>query len=266
MPIEFACPQCKEMLQTPDGTAGQMTQCPLCHSAVQIPAGRPPVGGYPTQPAMTAPAYDPTNPYQAPPDVDTMGWQPSSPDLRDAELIRRENLNHEASVRSVGWLFYLGAVLLVFGLIAMISLIDRVPLPMEFLLIMIAIYGVMAVASAFSGYGLRRLRPWARILTGILASLSVLGLLINIVQAVNPDFRGPRAAGNPIFILIGLLLNIYILYLLFSPKGSTVFSAEYKQIIDQTPHIRYRTSIIVWIVLGLLIFVILLGVVGLLLG
>lgn len=32
-----------------------------------------------------------------------------------------------------------------------------------------------------------------------------------------------------------------------------VFSADYKRIIEQTPHIRYRTSMILWIVLGLLL-------------
>jgi hypothetical protein len=32
-----------------------------------------------------------------------------------------------------------------------------------------------------------------------------------------------------------------------------VFSDEYKRVIAETPHIKYRTSIVVWIFLGLLL-------------
>ena len=41
-----------------------------------------------------------------------------------------------------------------------------------------------------------------------------------------------------------------------------VFSDEYRAVIEQTPHIKYRTSIIVWIVLGLLLLLIAIGIFG----
>ena len=41
-----------------------------------------------------------------------------------------------------------------------------------------------------------------------------------------------------------------------------VFSDEYRAVIEQTPHIKYRTSIIVWIVLGLLLLLIVFGIIG----
>ncbi|HKB60455.1 MAG TPA: hypothetical protein VKC56_10480, partial [Gallionellaceae bacterium] len=51
----------------------------------------------------------------------------------------------------------------------------------------------------------------------------------------------------------GTVISAFILYLLFSKKGAMVFSDEYKQVIADTPDIKYRTSIIVWIFLALLI-------------
>jgi hypothetical protein len=33
-----------------------------------------------------------------------------------------------------------------------------------------------------------------------------------------------------------------------------VFSREYQDIIRQTPHIRYKTSVVVWIALGIVLF------------
>ena len=46
---------------------------------------------------------------------------------------------------------------------------------------------------------------------------------------------------------------------LFSAKGKMVFSEEYKGVIAETPHIKYRSSIVTWILLGLLV-IILLGI------
>jgi hypothetical protein len=85
----------------------------------------------------------------------------------------------------------------------------------------------------------RRLKPWARIGSGILSGIGLLGFPI------------------------GTIINGYILYLLFSKKGSMVFSDEYKRVIQQTPHIKYRTSVIILVALGLLLFLMMLAMVGL---
>jgi hypothetical protein len=55
---------------------------------------------------------------------------------------------------------------------------------------------------------------------------------------------------------IGTLINGYILYLLLSKKGRKVFSDEYRQIVSLTPHIKYRTSIVVCILLGLIVLMV----------
>jgi hypothetical protein len=52
------------------------------------------------------------------------------------------------------------------------------------------------------------------------------------------------------------LINGCILYLLYSKKGSTVFLEPYQRVISATPHVKYRTPLYVWILLGIfLLFV-----------
>lgn len=144
----------------------------------------------------------------------------------DAPYIRRKHLNHETSVRAVGMLYYIGAaMLLLVGIISAIgaaydSTAENIGMAVAFL--------VFCALYFWLGRGLRRLNPRARLPAGV---VSVIGLI-----------------GFP----IGTLINGYILYLLFSKKGSVVFSDEYRQIVADTPDIKYRTSIIVWIALGLL--------------
>jgi hypothetical protein len=62
---------------------------------------------------------------------------------------------------------------------------------------------------------------------------------------------------------LGTLINGYILYLLFSKKDSTIFSDDYKQVIQETPHNKYQTSLLVWIFLGLLALLVVLVSFGL---
>ena len=50
-----------------------------------------------------------------------------------------------------------------------------------------------------------------------------------------------------------VLIVGYILYLMLSEKGSVVFSPAYKEIIARTPHIKYRTSLILKIALAVFV-------------
>ena len=59
MPIEFPCPQCRELLRTPDGSEGRQATCPECSAVVDIPHPAP------TSAADTKYA-DPNNPYATP--------------------------------------------------------------------------------------------------------------------------------------------------------------------------------------------------------
>ena len=89
-------------------------------------------------------------------------------------------------------------------------------------------YLALGALSIVVARGIRQLKPWARI-TSIV--LSIVGLI-----------------GFP----VGTLINGYILYLLLAAKGRRIFAADYADIVAATPHIKTRSSIVVWIVLGLL--------------
>lgn len=159
----------------------------------------------------------------------------------EAEEIRREHIQREAAIRSIGILYYLAAAGLVIVALAALAgsnaglaglgVTGKGPL---------ALMGIFFVAFGvgliFVGRALRQLRPWARIAAIVIAFLGLL--------------NAPT----------GTLINIYILYLLFSAKGRRIFESDYPEIVAATPDIKAKTSIIVWVFLGLLVFAILAAV------
>jgi len=162
------------------------------------------------------------NPYAAPTArVDDIAADPA------AEAIRREHINHEASIKAVGILYYLGGTLITVGAIATAA---GAPDPAG--IAVVALVGLVGVAQFFAGWGVRALRPWGRIVGCVLSGIGLLGFPI------------------------GTLINGYILYLFLSKKGRTIFAPEYQAVIAATPHVKYRTSILVWIFLGLVVLLI----------
>lgn len=180
------------------------------------------------------------NPYAA----TSMSAETGSTESQDAELTRRKYLSHEASIQSVGLLYMLGAAFsMLYGVGIVFAMLYSQTAPatgnpasVDYAEIAIGLV-VFAVGmlQAYGGWSLRTLNASGK---PIAVLLSVIGLL-----------------GIPIWTLISL----YILYLLLSEKGRMVFSPEYKAVIAATPHIRYRTSLLNWI----LLFVFLAIVVGL---
>ena len=179
------------------------------------------------------PFQDEHNPF-APPEESI--WVTENDD-RPAAEIRKKHLSHEASVQSIGVLYLLGSVVLV--LAAAVWLLGPRPrggnAPDAFSFVVAAALLVVGIAQGFLAVGLRRLRRWARIPVGFFSALGLLAFPL------------------------GTLINAYILYLIFSAKGTMIFSDEYKEIIRQTPEMKYRTSIVVWIFLGLLLLLFAVG-------
>ncbi len=181
------------------------------------------------------------NPY-ASPTADLTASVSADPAIREAETIRNKYISHEASLQSIGILYWLGCVMMILFLFVSVigTFFGTSNLSRE--AIHLAIIGVIClpllVLNGWLGYGFRKLDPRVRIPAGILSALGLIGFPI------------------------GTLISAYILYLIFSAKGKVVFSPEYKEIIRLTPHIKYRTSIIVWILLFILLAVILLAIGG----
>lgn len=161
----------------------------------------------------------------------------------EVESIRKEHLSHEASVKAVGLLFRLGAI--VMGGAGLFMAVGAVMSPgasgpvglVELIVIAVFCLG-FAGFQLWVGLGLRKLRRSGRIAGGIVAAIGLLGFPL------------------------GTLINAYVLYLLLSRKGSTIFSDDYRRVIAATPHLKYRTSILTWIVLGALVAVLGFGLVG----
>lgn len=147
--------------------------------------------------------------------------------------IREEHIKHEASLRSVGMLYYIGAFFIIIGGIRVIAgtavSVGSDSGNTSFMIGMVMVYLVLGVLFALIGRGFRQLRRWVRIPGGI---LSVLGL---------------------IQIPIGTIINSYVLYLMFSGKGNVVFSPEYQEIREAIPEVKYKTSMIVWVFLVILV-------------
>jgi hypothetical protein len=159
-----------------------------------------------------------------------------------ADTIRREHIKHEASIKSIGVLYFMGAVfvILMAGVMIAGSLGSMASQSGQGgAALMSAALGIVFLVIAglqiWAGIGVRRLQPWSRIVAGVLSGIGLLGFPL------------------------GTAINAYILYLLFSKKGTTIFSDGYKEVIRQTPDIKYRTSIIVWVALGVLLFIFALG-------
>lgn len=166
------------------------------------------------------------NPYASPAsDAKTFDTQGET---SQAEAIRREHIGHETSLKSVGLLYLLGAILLLpSGGIALFVAATTDMAAEERVIVMgfSVFYLVMGVlfCALFSGF--RKLRSWVKIPATIVAAIGLLGFPL------------------------GTLINGYILWLMHSQKGSMVFSSAYQDIIAQTPHVKYRTSPAVWILL-----------------
>jgi len=148
----------------------------------------------------------------------------------EAEEIRLEHIKHETSVRSIGILYYLSGGLMCLGAIGLFfgAFATRTdPMMIGLAVVYLAIGPLML----FVARGVRTLRSWARTTTIVLAAIGLLGFPV------------------------GTLINGYILYLMLSKKGKRIFEDDYKDIIAATPHVKHRSSMLVWIVLGLLLIV-----------
>ena len=137
----------------------------------------------------------------------------------EGEAIRREHLKHEASVRSIGTLYYLGSVLLALFGVLFVVFGGEVT---DWALAIVAL--VLGLASVVVGWGLRSFKRWAA--TGAVV-LSVVSLPV---------------------VPFGTVLGAYVLIVLRSAKARRIFARDYANIVAATPHLEPGSSRVVWIV------------------
>ncbi len=105
-----------------------------------------------------------------------------SEEIKSATKIRKKYLTAEVNVKSVGFLYFLGAALMFVGWVMMVVLLltsrgggDQVAMIITSVVIFLLMF-----LMGYLGYQLRQLNNTARIVAGILAIINV---LYNVVQA-----------------------------------------------------------------------------------
>ena len=195
-----------------------------------------PYSGNPFTAPQTGPGQIPQGP-QGPPG-------PNS----DPDAIRLYYLKHEASLQSMALLYMVG------GLISLLL--------GAFLFYLVVSYngadGREIPAQVDEALVQTRLIPILLVVLG-LAQL-VIGWWLRILH---PSSKWPATALSAIGLMgfpMGTLINGAILYLIHCKKGQVVLSEEYQEIRAVTPHIRYRTPVVLRILGWLLVVVVLLVV------
>ena len=164
------------------------------------------------------------NPYAAP-ETD-ISSQSAVDEMSEVEQIRHQYLRHEIAVRSVGWIYYLIGIL---PALAALAGLASIPSGEPSFLVLAVPSGLLAAMLFGLGTGLLRLWPWVKTPVCI---LSVAALMA---------------------IPVGTVAGAYILNLLVTKKGEIVFSAEYREVVRQTPHIKWTTSMSIVVRLILLV-------------
>ena len=146
----------------------------------------------------------------------------------DAERTREEHLAVEANLKAFGLLHLLGGIFLVPS--GIVILVGSVVGGLEPAAVAIALaLGILGALMLASGYSLRRLSPGARLPATVVGAFGLLSFPV------------------------GTILNGALLILLWGAKGKVVLTEEYQEIVRLTPHMKYRTPLIVWIVAGLML-------------
>lgn len=156
---------------------------------------------------------------------------PAAPAQPAAEEIRKQHIRHEASVKSIGLLYFLSGVLTILMGVILVALGQHINI--SFRIACAVIFVALGFFQLLVGIGIRALKSWSRLPVGILSGISLLAFPI------------------------GTIIHGYFLYLIFCKKGSMVLSPQYQEIIAATPNFKHQTSPVMW--LYFVIFIVLFG-------
>jgi hypothetical protein len=196
------------------------------------------------------PDPDEINYYAAPEALLREGHAAAGTELTEAEATRKRYLNHEGLVRGLKWLYFLAAIPC--GYSVFIGTNTAFVAPSLFRLLVVGFTSGLTALNVAVGVGLWQLKTWAR---WTVVGLNVLSMTLSITLLLfyfgGLVFVAPTVSFVVVMILtFALLIAIYILYLLLSPNGSMVFSPEYEEVINRTPHIKYKRGFLVKVFLG----------------
>jgi len=174
------------------------------------------------------------------------------PPETEQEVIRRRYLTHETAIKSVGFLFcFVGFIAGLAGLMALVKHVHLMTSAERIVVVMILGLGLLYFVV---GIGLRYLMSWAKALVAIIFGIVIVPFSFRIAH----DFILSRAFVlrfvDLIVFVIATIINGYVLYLVSCKKGKFVFSDEYQIVILDTSDLKYKTPVVLWIFVLLLLF------------
>ncbi|GAC1347269.1 MAG: hypothetical protein NVSMB14_10020 [Isosphaeraceae bacterium] len=167
-----------------------------------------------------------------------------------AERVRREYLLREGAIKAIALIafayaggFAIGFLcFIVLGVVALIwssmrgrPLIEEDPEIRMLLLLGVAEtlgFGMLSWLLFTLGRGLYRLRPWARRFWGISALAGAASLVIL------PWFLPFPVPQDRVWMCLSAIVPLLFAFLVFSPRGSFLFTDEYRAIVAATPGVR----------------------------
>lgn len=174
---------------------------------------------------MSIPESETFNPYAAP----LVAPETLDPFQQDDMRIRQQFIGCEGNVRSIGGVMILGGLILavVFGFFSVIYFSRGVDVHFPFAAFF-CVLALLGVVQLIVGIGVGRFRPRHRIGAIIFCSFWLC------------------------FIPFGTIIGGACLWYLLRPAAKYVFTAEYRGVIQRTPHVHFQTSAVSW---GILITV-----------
>lgn len=151
---------------------------------------------------------------------------------------RQAHVKHEGAIKATGQLYYLMALGLILAAFSGVFIRQwRGVLSWSDTLWVAGVFSGLAVGYAVVGHGLRMLAKWAPFGAGGLALLCLASVIIN--PAVQHPVVFSVAVIRFFAMPIGIVITLYAAYLALFAKGKVVFSADYRQVIADTPQVQY---------------------------
>lgn len=187
---------------------------------------------------MENPALKDRNPYASP-----TGSGSKKGASADARKMRQRLLEHEEAVNALGFLQIFGGGLTLLAALSLIGVAlfaaPKDPEAAAPVGLLLGIAGLMVLFSSFGifvGWGLFKLKTWAKVAATVLLVPSLLN------------------------IPIGTAISGYFLWVLHNQKGKEVFSDRYRKAVAATPDLRPgRRLIIIVAVVALVVFLLAVG-------
>ena len=164
------------------------------------------------------------NPYAAP-------QSQALQSIMSADAARSEHLGTESTLKTIGFLYYLGSLSLIFFASGTLAASQGKPDASAAQ----SLLGIaLGVAMGVTAFGVKGLHIWSR----------PPAIFVSLLLLVAGFFATSKAQ---------IVLPLYVIFKMLGKQAKFVLSPEYRQIIDATPHLKSRVTPWLWVLLAVLV-------------